>query len=264
MRALFREVPWWLGPPVIVAAWLLFRFMLPAFFGSFNYATLDVLAVMSRTAALFAAGVMTIVWLVALVQKWSYARNLERQTGLASIRELSWRQFEQLLAEAFARQGYHVQETAAGPDGGVDMVITKDGRQTLVQAKHWRQWKVGVKVVREMLGLRVAHEADGAIVVASGRFTRDAHRFAECNGIELIDGPALQTMITGVQRQRDAPSVSGGPAAPQPTDRPAAALPCPTCGSSMVQRTARRGPNAGKSFWGCTRYPDCRGIRDLG
>jgi len=33
------------------------------------------------------------------------------------------------------------------------------------------------------------------------------------------------------------------------------------CGGSMTLRTARRGHNAGNSFWGCSDYPNCRGIR---
>lgn len=38
---------------------------------------------------------------------------------------------------------------------------------------------------------------------------------------------------------------------------------CPQCGSAMVQRTARRGINAGGKFWGCSRYPSCRGTRPI-
>ncbi len=35
---------------------------------------------------------------------------------------------------------------------------------------------------------------------------------------------------------------------------------CRPLGSKpMRQRTARQGPNAGKPFWGCTGYPDCKG-----
>jgi ssDNA-binding Zn-finger/Zn-ribbon topoisomerase 1 len=33
---------------------------------------------------------------------------------------------------------------------------------------------------------------------------------------------------------------------------------CPKCGAGMVLRTARKGPNAGKQFYGCSKYPDCR------
>jgi four helix bundle suffix protein len=38
---------------------------------------------------------------------------------------------------------------------------------------------------------------------------------------------------------------------------------CPDCGKPMVLRTAKGGRNAGKQFWGCTGYPDCRGIVNL-
>jgi DNA-binding helix-hairpin-helix protein with protein kinase domain len=37
---------------------------------------------------------------------------------------------------------------------------------------------------------------------------------------------------------------------------------CPRCGSAMVRRTASRGPNAGRGFWGCLRFPQCRGTRN--
>lgn len=39
---------------------------------------------------------------------------------------------------------------------------------------------------------------------------------------------------------------------------------CPLCSSSMVLRTARRGRNSGSKFWGCSRYPACRGTRAAG
>ena len=35
---------------------------------------------------------------------------------------------------------------------------------------------------------------------------------------------------------------------------------CPRCGSPMVLRTASKGANAGNRFWGCSNYPNCRGI----
>lgn len=39
--------------------------------------------------------------------------------------------------------------------------------------------------------------------------------------------------------------------------------PCPLCGQPTRRRTAGKGPRAGKQFWGCTAYPDCRGTIDL-
>lgn len=38
---------------------------------------------------------------------------------------------------------------------------------------------------------------------------------------------------------------------------------CPLCGSTMKRRTARIGASVGTSFWGCSKYPDCRGKRSM-
>jgi len=39
---------------------------------------------------------------------------------------------------------------------------------------------------------------------------------------------------------------------------------CPECGEYMVRRTAGRGPNKGRDFWGCSDYPDCYGTLSIG
>ncbi|MBM4164566.1 MAG: four helix bundle protein [Lentisphaerae bacterium] len=41
------------------------------------------------------------------------------------------------------------------------------------------------------------------------------------------------------------------------------APPCPECGKTMIQRTARKGSHAGQPFWSCPAYPDCRGTRPI-
>lgn len=35
---------------------------------------------------------------------------------------------------------------------------------------------------------------------------------------------------------------------------------CPKCGGALILRTAGKGANAGKRFWGCSNYPKCRYI----
>jgi restriction system protein len=35
---------------------------------------------------------------------------------------------------------------------------------------------------------------------------------------------------------------------------------CPKCGSPMILREAKNGQNAGKQFWGCSKFPQCRSI----
>ena len=45
--------------------------------------------------------------------------------------------------------------------------------------------------------------------------------------------------------------------------RQQAAPECPECGKPMARREAKTGPKAGVEFWGCSAYPECKGIRKL-
>ncbi|MCR4679778.1 MAG: topoisomerase DNA-binding C4 zinc finger domain-containing protein [Lachnospiraceae bacterium] len=38
---------------------------------------------------------------------------------------------------------------------------------------------------------------------------------------------------------------------------------CPMCGAPMILRTAKKGENKGGQFYGCSKYPKCRGIRGI-
>ena len=38
---------------------------------------------------------------------------------------------------------------------------------------------------------------------------------------------------------------------------------CPECGGVMALREVKKGPDAGKQFWGCKRFPGCRGIMNV-
>lgn len=96
-----------------------------------------------------------------------------------------------------------------------------------------------------------AERAVGGFVVASGQFTDEARSFAEGRSIKLVPARSLLTMI-----QHN----SGQAINSQPAEEPNPA--CPKCGSTMVQRIAQKGSQAGNRFWGCTRFPACRGVRN--
>jgi len=177
-----------------------------------------------------------------------------QQDGTAAVTRMSWREFEQLVAEAFRRRGYTVVENLqGGADGGVDLVLKKDARIFLVQCKHWRRSSVGVTIVRELNGVIAARGARGGFVITSGTFTAEARSFASDCKLELIDGPILQAMLAGVARAQNLPSAPPASAARH----------CPRCGSAMLLRTARRGLSTGKPFWGCGRFPACRGTASV-
>lgn len=39
---------------------------------------------------------------------------------------------------------------------------------------------------------------------------------------------------------------------------------CPVCGGKLVLRTATKGKRTGERFWGCSNYPRCRYIKNIG
>ena len=186
--------------------------------------------------------------------------NVTKSESADALDGMTWRQFERLVSEGFRLQGCRVQETGGGgADGGVDLVLNKDGEKYLVQCKQWRAYKGGVEVVRELYGVMAARGAAGGYVVTSGRFTDEARKFAEGRNLQLIDGTRLHSLIkrsaeVAESSSRPMPS-SHRPS--QPADH--AAPSCPLCSSAMALRTAKRGAKSGNAFWGCTRYPSCRG-----
>lgn len=214
------------------------------------------------------ATVMAVVCLIAaivsFIRRRFFGYLVNQARDLEDLRKIDWKDFESLVAEAYRRQGYHVIESPGrGPDGGIDLTLRHDGATHLVQCKQRTKANVGVKVVRELYGLLTAHEAASAILITTSDYTPDAREFAEGKPISLVTGPDLLQLIRSVQPKPAAPSTESPAPTPEPTTRPTATPPtCPRCGQPLVLRQARKGANAGNSFWGCSAFPTCRHSQD--
>ncbi len=251
--SLCMQMPWWVGVLVAVVIWTIgFLVSGGGEPSSFKESVAPIMSMVFGVLALTAL----VGALASAIRGVSRRRLLDRQKGVESLRSLSWREFEQLVGEAYRRRGYSIEERGgSGADGGVDLVLYGQGETVLVQCKQWRAQQVGVSKVRELFGVVTAAQADRGVLVTSGRFTRDAQTFALGKGIDLVDGQALAKLVQGVQHKASATAEMK-----LALDSPALTT-CPLCGSRMVLRTARRGANAGSQFYGCSRFPDCRGTR---
>lgn len=235
-------MPWWVSVALAGIAYVVLPAVLPS------------PVVKGGLVGIVCLGLLALAAISAL-RAWKTAHMLERQTSIESLRALPWKRFEDLLGEAYRRQGYRVEEAlGGGADGGVDLVVRKEGRTILVQCKRWKQ-PVPVQTIRELYGVLIDRGATGAKLVATTNFTSDAIAFAAGKPIELIGSAALLELIRGVQT-----SGNIAPRAPE-KERSQHAPVCPRCGSEMVFRTARQGARAGQSFWGCPKFPECRGKR---
>jgi len=166
------------------------------------------------------------------------------------LRRIDWFQFEKVVGIAYRNLGYTVTTRGgANPDGGIDLLIEKDGQTSAVQCKQWKTWNVGVKPVREFLGaLTDAGMKHGILVTLCG-YSAHAKELAEKHGIEILNEAGLARLLesSNAHRQPEVLSVL----------RDTRKF-CPKCERQMVLRKATRGKDAGQSFWGCSAYPRCR------
>lgn len=256
------SMPWPVGIALGVIAFVGVRYGVGWYLSSSSNMFLAPLgkAASGGAAAPFAWILLAICWVASLcsfIASRHRARLLNTQSGLESLRSMNWREFEMLVGEAFRRQGYRIEETGlGGADGGIDLRLSKNGKTTLVQCKQWRKQRVDVKIVREMYGLLTHHGADAVKIVAVGNFTPDAERFAQGKPIELIHGDALLGMIHDVQESREPAPMATADSKSESRNIPTPD--CPSCGERMVKRANRR---TRESFWGCPKYPGCRGTR---
>lgn len=154
-----------------------------------------------------------------------------------------------MVGEAFRRKGYLVLENSAdGADGGVDLRLRKNNKVVFVQCKHWKAKNVGVKVVRELYGVLTAQKASLGIIVTCGGYTEDARQFAKGKPLQLITGKQLLNFAAEVQNSGNI------------SQSVAENVVCPKCGSDTVLRLAKKGKYASQKFWGCSKFPDCKGI----
>ena len=205
--------------------------------------------------------------MLALILRLQRAKLVDSVTGLADLRALPWKDFEALVAEVCSREGYGVSYSSLpGPDGGVDVELRRDGKLILIQCKQWRRNSVGVSVVREMFGLLHDRQATEAWIVTTGDFTPEALAFAKGKPIRLLDGPDLWAFVREVRKEHLAVSgqlTSQADATQESTARAEQEPRCPECGGEMVRRQAKGGSRPGAWFWGCRRFPDCKGSRSI-
>lgn len=193
----------------------------------------------------------------ALEEEWGQSTRRENATpssdrpthwSLGLLQHIEWKRFEELVAAYFRETGYRAETVRCGADGGVDAKIYKgDALISIVQCKSWTTRLVGVKPVRELLGVMAHQKVDSGIFFASGGFTSEAIAFAADNPLTLITGEEfLKTILAlpeAAQQRLLAVATEGDYLAPS----------CPSCGTKMIKRDG-----SGGAFWGCLSFPRCR------
>ncbi len=260
-------LPWWAGVAIAVTSFVgLHMYATPIAPQATGTMPISALTTQSIYKALATVGqylipVICLVGAALSAHRQKVKHRLVDQVtssdAASALNDMSWQEFESLVSEAFRLRVFRVaQRGGAGPDGGVDLVLSKGSEIFLVQCKQWKALKVGVDVVRELYGVMAAQGAAGGFVVTSGTYTTEAIAFSSGRNVQLIDGERLFGMLKQAKASQGSKSTMHVPTVETP--EPA----CPSCGAAMVKREATRGANAGNAFWGCSTYPRCKGTRN--
>lgn len=170
---------------------------------------------------------------------------------LAALRRIDWFHFEKVIEALYLSHGYTVRRLGgAHPDGGVDLIVTTPDDRFVVQCKHWRKELVGVKNIRELLGTLTDSGIPKGVYVTMRGYSDTARDVGVRNGLVLLDEKQLVELIVALGPDDGAQVVE------LLNDLRKF---CPKCEAEMRLRTAKRGKNAGKQFWGCSDYPKCDG-----
>ena len=181
----------------------------------------------------------------------SHAPSRPTEWSLDLLRDIEWKRFEDLCQRFYEAQGIRGRATSLGPDGGVDIRLYQDDSEdatAVVQCKAWGARFVGVKPVRELLGVMTHEKIGKAFFMTSGQFSEDAKAFAMSNQITLINGQMLLLMIKRLSLESQGALLDFATAGDYSTPS------CPSCGVKMNRVPGKAGRH---DFWGCKNFPRC-------
>lgn len=194
---------------------------------------------------------------IALGRVAVYAWKVRRlsRAGMFEIDRMSGHDFEAKLALMFRSLGYRAEIVGSnGGDYGGDLVVSKDGTRTVVQAKCWKK-NVGVKAIQEAVAAKAMYRAEEAMVVTNSRFTKQAHELARKNRVKLWGRDELVVaLLTGQKSKNDA--TVDEELTHEPSPEPSS--PAPSTVMSETTILAERAPSAVASPSGafCARCGD--------
>nr|WP_305120972.1 restriction endonuclease [Saccharibacillus sp. JS10] len=162
----------------------------------------------SMQVALIAAGVGIGIAIFLLIRV-TLARSARlKRSGIGEIDQMDGIQFEQYLGHLFRSQGYKAEVTQAKGDYGADLILTKNDRRIVVQAKRYKK-NVGLKAVQEVQSAKAHYRANEAWVVTNSYYTEQAKKLASSNKVTLVTRDELIQMLLDMKARSEGTATRG-------------------------------------------------------
>ena len=182
--AVLLRSPWWISFAVVGAIALAARALLPpqymvfGLMGGFPFLVIGVMAA------------------------WRQWRALSADRVAAMLRQaqaMSWREFSQAMETAYQQQGYNVARVS---DTAADLLLTRDGRNTLVACKRWKAMNHGAEPLRSLAAATRQQDASGAIYVSLTALDTGPRKVAASEKVQLVCGAELAQLLAQVENLR--------------------------------------------------------------
>jgi len=103
-------------------------------------------------------------------------------------------EFEGFLNILFKKMGYEVTQTKLSGDQGADLIVSKLGETTVIQAKR-SNGKISNNAIQEVSASIKHYKAQKGMVITNNYFTPSAIELAKSNSIILVDRHKLTDLI---------------------------------------------------------------------
>ena len=219
--------------------------------------------IFSKTKNIKFVGVFFFLFLVSIIVIFYFLKERKRKTyldsGINMVDKMSGEEFETFLSVHFKELGYRVELTPITNDYGADLILKKDNRKFVLQAKRWAT-KVGIGAVQEIVASINYYNADKGIVISNNFFTKNAYELALKNNIELWNRNKLIEIMSKSNGKIIANNIVMDEVFESniKQEREIIEEICPRCGGKLIVRLGKRG-----KFFGCTNFPNCKFTKNI-
>ena len=177
--AVLPRAPWWISFVVMLVFALAASALLPREYVPFG---------------VMGAFPFLVIGCIAAWRQWHAPSTVALEQMLASICNMPWRDFADIVEKACQAKGY----TMVRLNGqAADFRLEKAGKTTLLSAKRWKAANQGVDALRDLVAAMQSQDISSAMFISLGPLSQAAQQLAKTEGVALLSGAALaQWLLT--------------------------------------------------------------------
>jgi len=142
-------------------------------------------------------GILLAAYFSALIQEKSLKKMLTGSNSLDKLYMLNPFDFEEAVAEIFRKKGFqNVRVTPSSLDGGIDIIMDKNGEGYGVQCKKYDpESYIKIEVVKAVMPSCQRLGLQKAVFVTTAKYSEHTRAYMKTENMWLIDGAELVQMM---------------------------------------------------------------------